>query len=82
MQSYILNGADVKCGKIMEVTPGTLDVKSGPMRCWKGLQLQLMCCAPFKLLSQDFGTRRIEDWSEDWSCSQSRTLKDKNLFDI
>ena len=42
----------------MEVTPGTPDVKSGPMRCQKGLRLQFMCCAPFRLLSQDF---RMED---------------------
>ena len=49
----------------MEVTPGTPDVKSGPTRCWKGLWLQLMCCAPFRLLSQDFGMgrRNIGDWS-------------------
>ena len=40
----------------MEGTPGTPDVKSGPTRCRKGLRLQLMCCAPFRLLSQDFGT--------------------------
>ena len=52
--------AHVKCRKFMEGTPGTLDVKSGPMRCWKGLRLQLMCCAPFRLLSQDFGTERSE----------------------
>ena len=44
----------------MEVTPETLDVKSRPTRCQKGLQLQLMCCAPFRLLSQDFGTGRQE----------------------
>ena len=36
----------------MEVTPGTPDVKSGPMRCQKGLR------TPFRLLSQDF---RMED---------------------
>ena len=54
----------VKCGKITEVTPGTLDIKSGPTRCQKGLQLQFMCCAPFRLLSQDFGMGRSEfgDW--------------------
>ena len=46
----------------MEVTPGTLDIKSGPMRCRKGLWLQLMCCAPFRLLSQDFGTGKMGDW--------------------
>ena len=67
-----------KCRKIMEVTPGTLDVKSGPMRCWKGLQLQLMCCAPFRLLSQNFRMKRTEyqrseDQRGDQSCSQSRT---------
>ena len=45
---------DVKCGKIVEVTLGTLDIKSGPMRCWKGLWLQLICCTPFRPLSQDF----------------------------
>ena len=50
----------VKCGKIAEVTPGTLDIKSGPTRCWKGLWLQLMCCTPFRLLSQDFEQGR---WS-------------------
>ena len=44
----------------MEGTPGTPDIKSGPTRCRKGLQLQLMCCAPFRLLSQDFGTGRSE----------------------
>ena len=70
----------------MEVTPGTLDIKSGPTRCQKGLQLLLICCAPFRLLSQDFGMRRMEDQSESWSCSQSRTLGDENqgenLFDI
>ena len=44
----------------MEVTPGTPDVKSRPMRCQKGLRLQLMCCAPFRLLSQDFGMGRQE----------------------
>ena len=81
----------VKCRKIAEVTLGTLDIKSGPMRCWKGLQLQPMCCTPFRLLSQDFRMRR---WStgdqrirvEDQSCSQSRTLEDENqegdLFNI
>ena len=61
-------------GKIVEVTPGTPDVKSGPMRYQKGLWLQLMCCAPFRLLSQDFRTRMMEDWrseywSKGWSCS-------------
>ena len=50
----------VKCGKFMEGTPGTPDVKSGPTRCQKGLRLQLMCCTPFRLLSQDFGTGRSE----------------------
>ena len=50
----------IKCGKITEVTPGTLDVKSRPTRCWKGLQLQLMCCTPFRLLSQDF---RVGRWN-------------------
>ena len=63
----------VKCGKILEVTPGTPDIKSGPTRCWKGHQLQLMCCTPFRLLSQDFGMGRMEDQREDWSCSWSRT---------
>ena len=62
----------------MEVTPGTPDIKSGPTRCQKGLWLQLMCCAPFRLLSQDLrmgkmGDQRSEDQSKDWSCSQSRT---------
>ena len=71
----------------MEVTPGTPDVKSKPTRCQKGLQLQLMCCTPFRLLSQDFRMRRTEDQrSEDWSCSQRRTLEDEdqgeNLFNI
>ena len=48
----------------MEVTLGTPDIKSGPTKCWKGLWLQLMCCTPFRLLSQDFGTGRweIRDW--------------------
>ena len=48
----------------MNVTPGTPDVKSGPTRCRGGLWLQLMCCAPFRLLSQDFGMRKTEigDW--------------------
>ena len=50
----------VKCGKFTEGTLGTPDVKSGPTRCRKGLWLQLMCCAPFRLLSQDFGTERLE----------------------
>ena len=45
----------------MEVTLGTLDIKSGPTRCRKGLWLQLMCCAPFRLLSQDFGTGKMGD---------------------
>ena len=67
-----------KCGKIVEVTLGTLDIKSGPVRCQKGLQLQLMCCTPFRLLSQDFRTRMMEYqkseyWSKGWSCSRSRT---------
>ena len=44
----------------MEGTLGTLDVKSGPTRCQKGLWLQLMCCAPFRLLSQDFRMRKME----------------------
>ena len=62
----------------MEVTLGTLEVKSRPMRCQKGLWLQLMCCTPFRLLSQDFGMgkmgdQRSEDWSKDQSCSWSRT---------
>ena len=57
---------------------GNSDVKSGPMRCQKGLQLQLICCAPFRLLSQDFRMRRLEnqrmeDQSEGQSCSWSRT---------
>ena len=52
--------ASVKCGKFTEGTPGTPDVKSGPTGCRKGLRLQLMCCAPFRLLSQDFGTERLE----------------------
>ena len=45
----------------MEVTPGTPDIKSGPTRCQKGLWLQLMCCAPFRLLSQDFGMGKTGD---------------------
>ena len=47
-----------------EVAPGIMDIKSGPMRCQKGLWLQFMCCTPFRLLSQDFGgteDRRLED---------------------
>ena len=76
--------AIVKCGKIMEVTPGTPDVKSGPTRYQKGLWLQLMCYAPFRLLSQDFGMRmmeyqRSEYWSRGQGCSQSRTLEDELL---
>ena len=75
----------------MEVTLGTLDVKSRPTRYQKGPPLQLMCCAPFRLLSQDFGMRQwsTRDWRirvEDQSCSWSRTLEDKNqeedLFNI
>ena len=50
----------VKCGKFTEGTLGTPDVKSGPMRCRKGLRLQLMCCAPFRPLSQDFRMERLE----------------------
>ena len=46
----------VKCRKILEVTLGTPDIKSRPKKCWKGLQLQLICCTPSRLLSQDFGT--------------------------
>ena len=70
--------AQCQVWKIMEVTLGTPDVKSGPMRCQKGLQLQLICCAPFRLLSQDFRMRRLEnqrmeDQSEGQSCSWSRT---------
>ena len=38
-----------------EVTPRTLDIKSRPTRYQRGLWLQLMCCAPFRLLSQYFG---------------------------
>ena len=73
----------VKCGKIMEVTPGTPDIKSGPTRCQRRLWLQLMCCTPFRLLSQDFRMRRQStgDWRirvEDWSCSWSRTLENEN----
>ena len=76
--SVVQYSAPVKCGKIMEVTLGTPDIKSRPTRCWKGLQLQLMCCAPFRLLSQDFRTKKTEDQrseyqSKDQSCSQSRT---------
>ena len=65
----------VKCGKITEVTLGTPDVKSGPTRCWKGLQLQLMCCTPFQALVPEFwnGGWRLKDWMEGQSCSQSRT---------
>ena len=55
-------------GKTLEVTPGTLDIKSRPMRCQKGLWLQLMCCAPFRLLSQDFRTGRMEYQREGQSC--------------
>ena len=67
----------------MEVTLGTPDIKSGPMRCQKGLRLQLMYCTPFRLLSEDFGMRRWStgDWRirvEGWSCSWSRTLEDEN----
>ena len=70
----------VKCRKITEVTPGTPDVKSRPMRCRKGLWLQLVCCAPFRPLSQDFRTKkmeyqRLEYQSMDQSCSQSRTWR-------
>ena len=73
----------VKCGKITEVTPGTLDVKSGPTRYQKGLQLQPMCCAPFRLLSQDFRTRRQSTGDrrirvKDQSCSWSRTLENND----
>ena len=50
----------VKCRKFTEGTLGTPDVKSGPTRCRKGLRLQLMCCTPFRLLSQDFRTGRLE----------------------
>ena len=68
----------------MEVTPGTPDIKSRPMRCRKGLRLQLMGCTPFRLLSLDFGMRKTGYWrleyqSKDQSCSQSRTLEDKLL---
>ena len=51
----------VKCRKMSEVTPGTLDIKSGPTRCWKGLWLQLMCCALFRLLSQDFSGMEVRE---------------------
>ena len=59
--TFWLTTMTVKHGKILEVTPGTPDVKSGPTRCWKGLWLQLMCCTSFRLLSQDFGGRRMEE---------------------
>ena len=72
----------VKCRKIVEVTPGTLDVKSGPTRCQKGLWLQLICCAPFRLLSQDFGMKMMGYWRSEYrskgqSCSCSRTLENE-----
>ena len=68
--------------KTSEVTPGTLDIKSRPTRCQKGLQLQLICCTPFRLLSPDFGMGRMEDWRledqrEDQVGSQSRTQRTK-----
>ena len=81
----------IKCRKIVEVTLWTPDIKSGPTRCQKGLWPQLMCCVPFRLLSQDFRTGRQStgDWRigvGDWSCSQSRTLENENweedLFNI
>ena len=75
----------VKCRKITEVTLGTLDVKSGPRRCQKGLQLQFMCCTPFRLLSQDFRTE-VGGWRKGQCCSWSRTLEnesqEENLFNI
>ena len=44
----------------------TPDLKSGPTRFQKGLQPQLiMSCAPFRLVSQDFG---MEDNGEDQRC--------------
>ena len=70
----------VKCGKISEVTLGTPDVKSGPIRYQKELQLQLMCCTPFRLLSQDFGGQRIGErigvcsWSRTYSIFKLRYL--------
>ena len=47
----------VKCGKILEVTPGTPDIKSGPMRCQKDFGFSL-CAAPLsdscpKILEQE-----------------------------
>ena len=50
---------------------GTPDVKSGPIRYQKGLQLQLICCTPFRLLSKDFGGQRIGE--RIGVCSWSRT---------
>ena len=52
----------VKCRKITEVTLGTLDIKSGPTRCWKGLQLQLMCHASCPKISE-WGRWKIGDQS-------------------
>ena len=46
----------------MEVTPGTPDIKSGPTRCQKGLQLQLMCHASCPKISEQ-GRWKIGDQS-------------------
>ena len=58
LSSNILSSA----GKRTEVPPRTPDVKSGPTRNHKGLRLQLMCCTPFRLLSQYFGTEVGGRW--------------------
>ena len=67
--------AVVKCRKIAEVTLGTLDIKSRPTRCQKGLWLQLMCCAPFRLLSQDFRMRMMEYWRSEYQSKVGVVLR-------
>ena len=78
--------ATVKSRKIAgEKLQRTLDVKSGPTKIWKGLQPQLiMSCAPFRLMSQDFGMKSYgEVWRYDsgsrrcgQSCSWSWTVRE------
>ena len=69
-------------GRELRRTP---DIKSRPTKIRKGLQPQLiMSCAPFRLVSQDFGTkiygevRRCDSGSRRWSrsCSWSWTVRE------
>ena len=77
---FLCNLAFVKCGKNVRGNSGNSRCQVWIYKMSEGTSASAYVLCTFRLLSQDFGMRRMEYWRseyqrEGWSCSQSRTQR-------